>query len=457
VLRPTSLPWGKPKRELVLLALVALATLSPIYVVSTQDVSRLCLTRALVHAHLTIQPCAGNTIDQASYGGHNYTDKAPGLSLLAVPAAVITRLPTPARWVIEGDFHLWAVRLLVSGAAFLLLVFAVGRISEGISPGNGGVALVTFAVGTLVGPLAATSFGHVLAAALAFGGFALAWSRRFAASGLLAGTAVLTDYTTAVIGVTLAVYVLLAGVRPLLRYAAGAAPPLALLGAYDRAAFGSPFHLSYRYVANTYSSEQQSGFFGIHVPTGHGLHLVLVGDRGLLVASPIVVAAAAGLVLLARSYRREAIVCMVVFLLLLIANCGYFNPYGGISPGPRFLVAGLPFLALGLGPAFERWRRATAALAGISIVAMMTLLVTWSNTENVHYRDTVWGELVRLVDERGSSRLVQLLTKNVAVAGPVSRLYAAGIISVIAIAAFALALRDTRERAALAPSARRPS
>jgi hypothetical protein len=439
------LPWRRPRHELLLLVLVALATLTPIYVVSTQDVSRLCLTRALLHGHLTIQPCAGNTIDQASYGGHNYTDKAPGLSLLAVPATVITRLPPPSRWVSEGDFHLWAVRLLVSGVAFLLLVFAVGRITEGISPGNGGAALVTFAVGTLVGSLAATSFGHVLAAALAFGGFVSAWSRRYVVSGLLAGTAALTDYTTAVLGVTIAVYVLLAGTRPLLRYAAGAVPPLALLAAYNWAAFGSPFHLSYRYVANTYSSEQQSGFFGIHAPTSHGLHLVLVGDRGILVASPVVVAAAAGLVLLARRHRREAIVCAVAFLLILLTNVGYFNPYGGISPGPRFLVVGLPFLALGLGPAFERWRRATSVLAAVSIVAMMTLLLTWSNIQDFHYRDTVWGELVRLLDERGSSRLVQLLTKNVVVTGPITRLYAAAMVSVIALAAFAVAIRDTRD------------
>lgn len=443
--RPTALPWGRPRHELLLLVLVALATLSPIYVVSTQDVSRLCLTRALEHAHLTIQPCAGNTIDQASYGGHNYTDKAPGLSLIAVPAAVITRLPPPSEWVSEGDFHLWAVRLLVSGVAFLLLVFAVGRISEGIAPGNGGAALVTFAVGTLVGPMAASSFGHVLAAALAFGAFLCAWSRRFVVSGLLAGTAVLTDYTTGVIGVTLAVYVLLAGVRPLLRYAAGAVPPLALLAAYDWAAFGSPFHLSYRYVANVYSSEQQSGFFGIHVPTANGLHLVFFGDRGILVTMPIVVAAAAGLVLFAKQHRREAIVCAVAFLLLLIANCGYFNPYGGISPGPRFLIAGLPFLALGLGPAYERWRRATAVLAGVSIVAMMTLLLTWSDTENANYRNTVWGELVRLVREKGSSRLVHELTKNVAVTGPVTRLWAGAIVCLIAAGAFVVALRDTRD------------
>jgi hypothetical protein len=450
VLGPSALPWARPRRERLLLLLVAAATLSSIFVVSTQDETRLCLSRALVHGHLTIEPCAGGTIDRASFDGKTYTDKAPGLSILAIPATVVTRLPAATRadgrsgWVSEGDFRLWAVRLLVSGVAFLLVAFAVGRVSEGVAPGYGGPALVTFALGTLVAPLAASSFDHVLAGALAFGGFVLAWSRRYTLAGLLAGTAALSNYTTALIGLTLALYVLAAGVRPLVRFALGAAPPLAVLGAYDWAAFGSPFHLSYRYVANVYSPEQQSGFFGIHLPSSHGLHLVFVGDRGILVTMPVVVAAVAGLVLLARRHRLEAITCAVVFALLLIANCGYFSPYGGISPGPRFLIPSLPFLALGLAPAFERWWRPTVALAAVSIAAMTTLTLTWSNLGDAHYRQTVWGELARLPGERGSSRLVEELTKNAIVTWRITRLHAAALVSVLAFAALFVAVRDAR-------------
>ena len=444
MLRPSAIPWSRPGHERLLLALVAAVTLSSIFVGGTQDITRLCLTRAILHGHLTIEPCAGNTIDQASFGGHRYTDKAPGVSFVALPAAVAVRLRDPSRWVSEGDFRLWAVRLFVTGIAFIAATFVVGRISEGIVPGYGGAALVTYALGTLVSPLAISLFDHVLAGSLAFGAFALAWSRRFLLAGLLAGTAAISNYPTALIGIVLALYVLLSGVRPLVRFAIGAAPPLALLGAYDWAAFDSPFHLSYRYVANVYTSDQASGFFGIHLPTSHGLHLVLVGDRGMLITFPVAVAAAAGLVLLGRTYRTEAIVCGLAFGLLLLANCGYFNPYGGISPGPRFLIPGLPFLALGLAPAFRRWWAATAALAAASIVAMTSVLVTWSNLENRHYRDTVWGELVRLLRERGSSRFVDMLTKNVIVTGPITRIYAAALLMLLAAVAFVVALRDTR-------------
>src|SRR5947209_20321880 len=97
------MPWRRPRHELLLLVLVAAVALSPAYVVSTQDASRLCLTRALVHGKLTIDPCAGRTLDQARYAGRSYTDKAPGLSVLAVPAAEAVRLPARSRWTFEGD------------------------------------------------------------------------------------------------------------------------------------------------------------------------------------------------------------------------------------------------------------------------------------------------------------------------------------------------------------------
>jgi hypothetical protein len=388
-----ALPWARPRHELLLLVLVAVAALTPIYRFGEQDRSRLCLTEAIGHGRLANDACLAPGLDRASFGGHLYSDKPPGMSLLELPAAAAVRLGPPERWASE-PLRLWGVRVLSSGVAFLACVLLAGRLAEGLAPGLGAPALVAFALGTLVAPLAAGPFGHVAAAALGFGAFVLAWRRRPLAAGLLAGTAVLFEYQAALVAAILAAYVAASGLRALLRFAAGCLPAAALLGAYDTAAFGSPWHLSYRYVANRFAEDQARGLFGIGVPHAFSSYLVASGGGGLLVISPVVVAAAFGLVLLGRSHRREALVCGAVGVAFLALNCGYFLAYGGFSPGPRFLVPALPFVALGLGPAFARAPRLTGLLAAVSIVATTVRTLTWNNPRPE--QQTLWGDIARV-------------------------------------------------------------
>src|SRR5262249_29384612 len=146
----------------------------------------------------------------------------------------------------------------------------------------------------------------------AFGAFLLAWRGRFVPAGLAAGAAVLIEYQTAAILIALAVYAAFKGARAAGSFVAGTLPGIALLAAYDTAAFGSPWHLSYRYVAGQFASDQARGFFGIGAPRLHSIHEVFVGSGGLLILSPVLVLAAWGLVLLARTYTLEAAVCIAV-------------------------------------------------------------------------------------------------------------------------------------------------
>ena len=136
------LPWGRPRAEVVILVVVAAVALSPVYVTDVQDISRLCLTRALVAGHLHNDSCLARTIDRSQHGGHLYSDKAPGMSVLYIAPAEAVRLPSPVHWVPEGDLRLWLVRVFASGLPFLLCVFLVGRISEGVAPGFGAPAMV---------------------------------------------------------------------------------------------------------------------------------------------------------------------------------------------------------------------------------------------------------------------------------------------------------------------------
>jgi hypothetical protein len=233
---------------------------------------------------------------------------------------------------------------------------------------------------------------------------------------------VLFQYATGLIALALLSYAAWRHRRQALWFLVGAVPPAVALGAYDWAAFGSPFHLSYRYVANAYTESQHHGFFGIGVPTLSGLKDVLVGTRGLLYFSPVVVAAVVGLWLLwRRGVRAEAVLASTVVVLFLLLNAGYFLVYGGGTPGPRFFAPALPFLALGLPCVLACWPRPTLVLALVS--ALLTTVdslswgvrpaldTDWFPTRN-EISKTIWAWVV---PDRNVGALVVLLCALAAV------------------------------------------
>ena len=365
-----------------------------------QDVSRLGLAQSIVlDGSLRIDRYSSQTGDKALYGGHVYTDKAPGISFLAVPTVAAMRVAgaRDAPW--RSEALLWVARLLTGGIAYLVALVLVRSGAQRLRPDTGNRVAVAFGLGTLALPLAGTTVGHVAAGALAFGAFLLfsaptrLSNRLLLGAGVCAGAAVLFEYQAALAAAVVLAYALVRSrsARAALLFVMGALPAAVALDAYDWAAFGSPFHLSYRYVTAQFSEEQRSGFFGIHLPRLHGVQELLVGRHGILLEQPILILAAAGHVLLwRRGLRAEALACGAVTLLFALLSVGYFDPYGGASPGPRFLVPALPFLALGLADAFARWPRVTALVTVYSAAAMLLDAGFWGPNPDFQ---TVWSQI----------------------------------------------------------------
>src|SRR5690348_16428602 len=405
--------------------LLAIAVLGIAYAVVMQptgwaQTSHYALVRAFGHGTPTIDAYHWETRDKSWYKGHFYAVKGPGLAIVTLPlyealhavngeqasvwAARSARRNAAGRWSAGGRPYgvygeslvraervrveveketgmIWALGLLGAVLPAVLMMSLVRSLAERLEPGLGTAAAVTLGVGTLVMPFATMLFSHLLAALVGFAAFAVLWSGRegaarlslVAAAGLLAGFANTTEYPLAIVAGIVGRYGLARGdvIRRPLAFGAGALAGLLPLFAYNLWAFGSLTHNSYGDAVKIQGISghavlglNKSGFFGIGMPSLHSFTQLLFAPRGLLVLSPVLVLAVAGTFMLYRRGRRaEALTIAAVSVAFLIYNSGYYLPYGGGSPGPRFLIPMLPFLAVPLALAFRRFPALTVALA----------------------------------------------------------------------------------------------
>jgi hypothetical protein len=167
------------------------------------------------------------------------------------------------------------------------------------------------------------------------------------------------------------------------------------LGAYHLVCFGGPLSIPYAYQAETFRvGPGWLGVFSLPDPVVAG-KLLFSAHRGLFFTSPVLLLSAFGLWQMSRSRetRDEAWLCAAIFAVFLAVNAAFTRWHGGFTFGPRYLIPALPFLALGLAPAFQKLPRATAALAGVSVALM--LLATAVNPQVPNPEKNPVGYLLR--------------------------------------------------------------
>jgi hypothetical protein len=377
-------------------AVVALACCALAYASLPQGVgwnqsAHFALVRSLAHGHATVDQYTNETGDLAWYHGHYYSTKAPGLALLTLPLYVVLErthaLSLATKVSRTHDVRvggLWVLGLLgtvLPGIAILLLV---RRLGDELEPGYGTAAAVTIGLGSLLLPYGTLFFDHELSASLGLGAFAVAFLRpdRSWLAGVLAGLAIVSEYTLGMTAVAIGLYVLWrAGGRRFVAYVAGGALGVLPLFVFNQLVYGSAFHLSYQdailvqgKTGHDVLGANAQGFFGVSVPSLHTGVDLLFSHIGLLTLGPVVAAGAAGWVMSRR--RAEAVLVLGLSLAFVVVNSGYVVPFGGFTPGPRFLVPILPLLGIGLAPAFRRSPLLTTALAAPSIAAMVAITIT---------------------------------------------------------------------------------
>jgi hypothetical protein len=243
------------------------------------------------------------TIDRAERAGSYYSDKAPGMAFLALPAVALAR-PLLARrggdvcagpecWFqpdgrtnphYNALYYLSTALTSVALTAAAVVLFRSFLLALYEDRGAATFAALVLAFGTPLGAWATTFFEHAVAACWLIAGLVAAhWAGRQPGGALPAGTAgalvgaslglaLVTSYLSAVLVLLVAGYALRGAwhqprrrvLTTALAASAAGALIVAPLLAYHWAAFGSPFAVGYSHVDGFEGMQQ--GLFGIAWP-----------------------------------------------------------------------------------------------------------------------------------------------------------------------------------------------
>lgn len=365
----------EPLRTAMLSILVALiaAYSSPFDALTVpNERSRLYLSVAIVdHCSFAIDEVVqrfGPILDLAQHGGHLYSDKAPGSSLLGALLYGTLRLFTSAsRWEV-CELLTWmrlAGVLPLSILGFVLLRQLLQ--ARGASRGVSDLVSLAWFLASPVLHYSVALYGHQLVSVFSL---AALWlldraerndtrSRVLLAAlaGLSVAAMVLTEYQASLIALCLVLYVLVGPLRHssalLAAFLGCSALGGGLLLVYNSLCFGGTFELSYQHLVNPQLSQLHGvGVAGVTVPSGAALAGILLSlHRGLLVAAPWVLCSLAGSwVLFRRGAMREVALLGGTFLGYLLF-VGSSNAWvGGWSYGPRLLLPVLGWVALLAAP-----------------------------------------------------------------------------------------------------------
>jgi hypothetical protein len=335
--------------------------------------------------------------DVAFRRGHFYPSKAPGTTMIAVPAYFliyhIEQLAglNPDHWKVL-TFNAWLTSVLsvglISAIGCVLFFRLVLYLSQGKILSS---ALTTFALGfgsmffscstmlqeqSLVATELLASFYLLRRAKMLEGDHNFGEVDRTQStacvSGICLGLGCISNYMVVIVPAAFLLYVVsqIRDKRAWMAFGIGMLGPISFIAVYQFACFGTAFTTGYNSEMNP-DFRTASGFFGLFTtPQWDALLALLFSPfRGLFFSSPILLLGVLGLWHMFRTPRlkADAWLFIAVAVVFLVFNICYISWDSGWATGPRYLAPALPFLAAPTVFGFTRFFKTACALLVVSI------------------------------------------------------------------------------------------
>jgi hypothetical protein len=321
-----------------------------------------------------------NTVDDFVHGGMYYCSLAPGTAFLAAPFAWVG-------FTLAGGYSVFGIVLemtelfvSVAGALAAYVMYRIARLYFRLSTSVFLAFVLAFS--TISWPFAAYFFQSDVSAmfVLIATYFALVTIRQKGERelppllcGLAIGAAFTVDYVN---GILFPVYLLflaisLAHFRPSLLRVLATYTPAALLGfvligLYNYTIFGNPL------VTTEQAYLGKSVLEGFSYPVYEGLALNFISPlRGVFFYTPFLVLGVAAYL---RRFtgpwpKRDLLFMLAVAMSIVVPYSAWYAPTGGLSFGPRLIMAAIPFLILPAGYIVENMTGRRFALVYVLYLA----------------------------------------------------------------------------------------
>ncbi|WP_455141211.1 hypothetical protein [Candidatus Hodarchaeum mangrovi] len=361
----------------ILLIYITGATLD---VTNTNPGSRFMLTKSIAkYGEFSIKPEDRDKysyLDYSIFNGTIYSDKPPGLSLLAVPiywigdfiGTIIGLNTGEDPWIIDDFVKFLIILCVLIFGAFVAIKFYDFLKMLGISHQNANYTVLLFSLGSLFYTYIGTFFSHGITAGFLV--LTLYYATKYKQTGkcsslifssFFAGYIVVCDYIYLFFLPFHFIYIFLPFpwkineiikewkriisnyLIPILIFTI----PVVLCGLiilfYNFICFGDPLSTPYSYAVFFKNNQHfaNSMFEGLQI-------LLFSTHHGLFTFMPIILLGVLGFIPFYHKKNELALLCISLSIFQILLYSKYFLPTGGLAYGPRHLVTIIPLLIIPL-------------------------------------------------------------------------------------------------------------